>query len=809
MEAFEKLFGRTYSTVGNSDSDFIIKTRGQVKIQWGKKFIDIIKDGKLNINVDFIKTIDKVSDIVSDGIYYVNEDGTVVIKIKDVLINLSDDGSGSYVSFALPQTTTEYQKATALANIGLRYPSLTEAIAAGIEDGIIFDDETLRWYIVKGGVFSRYPAEIENPYPNQFVIQKTDDNAGALVIKGEGKGNSVAIGDSSKLFIYRSANNTYFNNDSGSFIFQVAGEDVVTISDSEFIVVNPAIFNSTVQSDTFMSANASSNYGFRLYMNNGKSILEVDKLIVRDQNNSSIEVTYSELVELIDNGNLVPATVYKIIDFQNEWELTLDEQLVTEDVQKTDAEGNLEWEDADETIPVIEEYKNVHPLLVTALSPVSIDTSVKFFDNQEWLAEYDITYNAKVRVPEYDSDTGGYIGMVETTSKGRITKLTDEKGNSCNYDFKHLRFRIVEEGIEKWVYTFRDGLKDLSLQDTCINNILTLNNYARERQQEDGIVVVVNTGNYIWLSGTLTNNILGTINSNFEFNGTMTKLRSYGTLTNTILRNYDAENDTVSPTSIEDCEFHSLTNVVINKPIKHALFHNNISNINLTEELYPLLYNNDKVKDVYYNNSKVEVVCIPDLANVIFPGAIIMYSGVLPVPEGWHICDGTEGTPNLIGSFIKADSTAGPSDDTNSMDYPLTIDKSNVPTSEHTHTTSAIEQSLTITIPEHKHSLLYTTTSKKKRVETGDGQGASNYHFSGLGSIYKDNEQWSGSTGLGGIATGTQWDGSALVSSTALSGTATIPASSGVTGNPSIGTDRSLEIKPPRHYSLIFIMKMK
>ena len=31
MSNFDKLFGRTYSTVGNSDSDFIIKTRGQVR----------------------------------------------------------------------------------------------------------------------------------------------------------------------------------------------------------------------------------------------------------------------------------------------------------------------------------------------------------------------------------------------------------------------------------------------------------------------------------------------------------------------------------------------------------------------------------------------------------------------------------------------------------------------------------------------------------------------------------------------------------------------------------------------------------
>ena len=48
------MFGRSYSQVGNSNSDFLIKTKGQVKIQWGSKFIDLIKDGKINVDSKFI-----------------------------------------------------------------------------------------------------------------------------------------------------------------------------------------------------------------------------------------------------------------------------------------------------------------------------------------------------------------------------------------------------------------------------------------------------------------------------------------------------------------------------------------------------------------------------------------------------------------------------------------------------------------------------------------------------------------------------------------------------------------------------------
>lgn len=41
-------------------------------------------------------------------------------------------------------------------------------------------------------------------------------------------------------------------------------------------------------------------------------------------------------------------------------------------------------------------------------------------------------------------------------------------------------------------------------------------------------------------------------------------------------------------------------------------------------------------------------------------GSIIMFNGLSSdIPDNWHICDGTEGTPNLTDKFIKASTTAG------------------------------------------------------------------------------------------------------------------------------------------------------
>ena len=42
-----QLFGKTYNSVGTSESNFLIKTKGDVKIQYGNKFIDLLKGGKI------------------------------------------------------------------------------------------------------------------------------------------------------------------------------------------------------------------------------------------------------------------------------------------------------------------------------------------------------------------------------------------------------------------------------------------------------------------------------------------------------------------------------------------------------------------------------------------------------------------------------------------------------------------------------------------------------------------------------------------------------------------------------------------
>lgn len=86
------MFGKTYDTVGSSNTNLLLRTKGDLKIQWGNTFIDLVKDGKINSSSDFyVKVVESEDDISHDGIYLVSTDEStdVWVSIKGEHINLS------------------------------------------------------------------------------------------------------------------------------------------------------------------------------------------------------------------------------------------------------------------------------------------------------------------------------------------------------------------------------------------------------------------------------------------------------------------------------------------------------------------------------------------------------------------------------------------------------------------------------------------------------------------------------------------------------------------------------------------------
>ena len=114
--------------------------------------------------------------------------------------------------------------------------------------------------------------------------------------------------------------------------------------------------------------------------------------------------------------------------------------------------------------------------------------------------------------------------------------------------------------------------------------------------------------------------------------------------------------------------------------------------------LNPILYNSifkgsypkytgnipEKPLDQTNDQNLLNLKWFKQLYNQLIPiGTIIMFNSSQNIPDGWHICDGTYGTPNLIGKFIKA----GNSLKTNETDLDenncLTINQKNLPNHSH------------------------------------------------------------------------------------------------------------------------------
>lgn len=277
----QEFFGRNYSQIGDSTSDICLKTKGKVKIQIGSKFIDLIKDGKINATCESI--LFKGQPGNKDG-FYVTDEGDILLKIGDNIISVVDHTQTVYVSFMEEQQTSSDMKHRALVNIGFLYDSIDSFTSDSLQNGIIYIESEQKLYIVKDGQLIPYTFDFPNPFREQFIIAKDDSNIGSLLIVGEGKTNSVAFNN---FWLYSEGDKSIIETLTELTIY-AGGKQVVSIT-KEFTK-----FLNTVVSNKFQSPDATADYGFRLYMLNGESTLEIDNLIVRNKEPNELINLYPE-----------------------------------------------------------------------------------------------------------------------------------------------------------------------------------------------------------------------------------------------------------------------------------------------------------------------------------------------------------------------------------------------------------------------------------------------------------------------------------------------------------------------------------
>lgn len=521
------LFGRSYSQAGNSNSDFLIKTKGQVKVQWGSKFIDIIKDGKINVDSKFIFNVKSFEQIgVKDGFYVVGN--SVYLKIGGELIPIVGEVGTTYVSFLEEQETSSEQKYTALQNIGFIYKDINSITDLSLKNGIIYVESEEKLYIVKNGELSEFSITFPNPFTEQFVIAKSNNDKGALLIKGQGINNSLAF---ERLFIYNEAGNSYVDSNGGIY-FRIG-------KDNKFILNNNKVtFTDPVISYMFSSPEATPTSGFKLYLNNGKSVLEVDDLKVRNDKEKEHFQIYP--IYWYSKNNIIK-DIYKI---------------------ESDNSENLECK-----LELV--FNNQYQVGDSLYAYAIIDDG-------------ETEYKQQIKVPF-------------TVVEGPEDSVSVQINYNLLGDSETISIDDILEGL-KGQTIFLVGSTESP------KSIL--------KQSEDGIDLI--------------------ISSNFEEETNPTSIKTrIGNLTELNLLETEKQADI----PIQDLGIYS----------KQVFF---------DKAGYVKGYNLPEQDD----SSKIaSTEWVRKLINNIIPkGTIIAYHGDPSTLEGWHICDGNEGTPNLINKFIKA-----------------------------------------------------------------------------------------------------------------------------------------------------------
>lgn len=474
-----QMFGRSYSSVGSSSSDLILKTKGQVKVQYGNTYIDLVKNGKLNANLDLIF----IGNGSQNGLHIIkSEDGDqVILKYNGVNIPLtSNDVGTTYVSFMGQQETPADSKIQALENIGFYHKDLSTAIS--ITGGIIYNEADQKLYIIKDGKAVQYTVQFPNPFTEQLVIQKETKQIGSLVIKGKNRENGLFF-DSMQL--YNTKDSSVITSDVPIQIY-AKGKQALQIEQDR--VYSQLSF----QSNTFQSPNFNPNFtGFRLYIDYlGKAVLEVDKVIERDKEEEKLELSnhpiYSEW-NLVMTQDDIEGSTNKIIRLM----YPLDDD-VTELVYFKSEVQEVE----DKTSPQVTYLRNIcftyqdiyyAPLTVTDILDLENRTKKTSFVYQgKTIPVKDIIIYYKTDDGEY-SESGITVDNITVNSDGTYTFPTDFYKTKYNTKIevfsKEYPISVISKDADKITVSLP---KDIS---TLANKIVYINNNKYRVVLRNGIIV--------------------------------------------------------------------------------------------------------------------------------------------------------------------------------------------------------------------------------------------------------------------------------------------------------------------------------
>ena len=619
-----QLFGKNYQETGKSSSPLLLRSNGEIKLQWGNKFIDLVKNGKINSEAkDCIFTVDTSDEIKANGIYLVTEDSSIWINVEGTKTKLSDNDT-TYVSFLTEQKTTPEQKQQALINLGLIYENIDTLNKANLITGLAYVVESNKLYLIQNGVVSEYQVTLSLPTSGKF-----DD---------------LAI-----------SNLTIKNNTINS------SQLILTINNIPYLQLNDNILCSVpFLVDKLQSVNYNYNKsGFALYQDNGKSVLDIDSLNWRNieselPKNQKTYITYT----ILGDFNIVTE--------------------VTDVSSETESLYKLQLKYPNNIPPNLPNY--ILAELETTYNIFLLTTKVQVQDNISYnqiVLDKNIPETYQLYVKFSDSSTKLYsrndaklfdvnlkVDEAYLYNNGIDTKYIVDIDNAQKHDITPLEFEVCE--IDKYYIIIK--LQNTLLASDLLNATQLKIYQARVPQ-------------FIQGEGFLALRKWDSVNNKYVYH--------------TIIGTYKESEFGISDDTNDKFGFYSDDVKVAGISLSGAKFSGQLPSFidtkpeTIADNQFPTMeIVNEKIKKAVDDIGDTNIALVNK--NPLPKGSIIMFNSTQNIPDGWCICDGTNGTPNLIGKFIKAGNSLTTNEtDLDENNY-LTINQENLP--NHSHGSSSSDQ---------------------------------------------------------------------------------------------------------------------
>lgn len=702
------MFGKTYNTVGSSDSNFIIKTKGDLKIQWGNKYIDLIKNGKIvSENSSIIQTVISQEEISSDGIYLItdeNGDTQVWLSSSGTKIQLSSQSQETtFVSFMVEQEATSNQQKQALRNIGFYYDSLQELQSAKVAAGIFYVLGEQKLYIAKDGLVSEY----------------LNSTVGTL-------------SDKQPLYIQ-------------DYSLYADGAEYIKCNDKVFVLKQLELYNG------LQSNGASDLKGYRLYIDKeGRSILDVDIINERNYTLDEVVYIYSEHVNyILSSSESQPSQ--ETGEVITTYTLRFPNKFVVDDTIFVLVQNTLNDSYNEET----------KTLVLTLAEPVSSDFYVTII--QEGKEPIKQLFEKNITEKTIENIDANY--QLEYTL------------NSALHEYKVVASneQTIQLDTNKSLlgYIYKSNAPFIRIENNVFE-VLDRSVLIEEQDQETGETKQVPDNTVHTKIGPLKEDEISSLTQCPTEEADINKLQEY-------------ENNI--QVGIYSDNFIGLNSKLYNPIFKKRC-----------EGQYPkydetLTIPEEDQFDEKYDQVVPNIGWIKQLLGMAIPvGTIVMWHGS-EIPEGWAICDGNNGTPNLIGKFIKASDTGGETGgggnhtiDGNSNYIKLSTDH----------------------LPDHTHGIGELTTSENGSHTHSYNDEYTDWKTSGTGDYTTTNITTTGDTtfeslGLSSTSYKVSEGDYGRTSGSGGAHSHTIPATN-TSGVNNVKNDAfSIE---PSYFSLVFIMKL-